>query len=46
MPFNMNTFSKIWSDVFTPEDAKNRTEEEQKEMESKEPSNLEEQAFH
>ena len=21
MPFNMNTFSRIWNDVFTPEDA-------------------------
>ena len=28
LPFNMNTFSKIWNDVFTPEDAKNRIEEE------------------
>ena len=45
MPFNMNTFSKIWNDVFTPEDAKNRIEEEKKEMEGKEPSNLEEQAI-
>lgn len=22
LPFNMNTFTKLWSDVFTPEDAK------------------------
>jgi UDP-galactopyranose mutase len=22
LPFNMNTFTKIWADVFTPEDAK------------------------
>lgn len=45
MPFNMNTFSKIWNDVFTPEDAIRRIEEEKKEMEGKEPSNLEEQAI-
>lgn len=45
MPFNMNTFSKIWPDVFTPEDAKNKIELEKKEMEGKEPSNLEEQAI-
>lgn len=45
MPFNMNTFSKIWPDVFTPEDAKNKIEFEKKEMEGKEPSNLEEQAI-
>ncbi len=45
MPFNMNTFSKIWSDVFTPEEAKNKIESEKKEMDGKEPSNLEEQAI-
>lgn len=45
MPFNMNTFSKIWKDVFTPEEAKNRIEEEKKEMQGKEPTNLEEQAI-
>ena len=45
MPFNMNTFSKIWPDVFTPEDAKNKIELEKKEMEGKEPLNLEEQAI-
>ena len=45
MPFNMNTFSKIWNDVFTPADAKARIEEEKKEMEGKEPTNLEEQAI-
>ena len=44
MPFNMNTFSKMWDDVFTPEDARKRIEEEKKEMEGKEPKNLEEQA--
>ena len=45
MPFNMNTFSKIWKDVFTPEEAKNKIESEKKEMDGKEPSNLEEQAI-
>lgn len=45
MPFNMNTFSKIWKDVFTPEQAKNKIEEEKKEMANKIPTNLEEQAI-
>ena len=45
MPFNMNTFAKIWDDVFTPEDAKRRIEEERQEMAGREPKNLEEQAI-
>ena len=45
MPFNMNTFSKIWNDVFTPEDAMRHINDERQEMEGKEPSNLEEQAI-
>lgn len=45
MPFNMNTFSKIWSDVFTPEQAKRKMEEERAEMLGKTPNNLEEQAI-
>lgn len=45
MPFNMNTFSKIWNDVITPEDAKRHIEEERKEMAGKSPKNLEEQAI-
>lgn len=44
MPFNMNTFSKIWNDVFTPEDALRHIEEEKKEIVG-EPNNLEEQAI-
>lgn len=44
MPFNMNTFAKIWDDVFTPEDAMRHIEEERKEI-TKEPENLEEQAI-
>ena len=45
LPFNMNTFSKIWSDVFTPDDAKKKIEEEKQEMKGKTPANLEEQAI-
>ena len=45
LPFNMNTFSKIWPDVFTPNDAKMHIEEEKKEMKGKIPTNLEEQAI-
>lgn len=44
MPFNMNTFSKIWSDVITPEDALRHINEEKKEIVG-EPKNLEEQAI-
>lgn len=44
MPFNMNTFSKIWDDVFTPGDALKHIEEEKKEI-TGEPKNLEEQAI-
>lgn len=45
MPFNMNTFAKLWDDVVTPEDAKRHIEEEKKELNGKEPENLEEQAI-
>ena len=44
MPFNMNTFAKIWDDVFTPEDALRHINEEKKEIDH-EPTNLEEQAI-
>jgi len=44
MPFNMNTFAKIWDDVFTPEDALRHINEEKKEIQG-EPKNLEEQAI-
>ncbi len=48
LPFNMNTFSKLWN-VKTPEEAKNKIEEEKKEFKEKlgdrEPANLEEQAI-
>ena len=45
MPFNMNTFSKIWNDVITPNDAIKKIEEEKAVMKDKIPSNLEEQAI-
>ena len=45
LPFNMNTFTKLWSDVFTPEDAKRRIEEEKAKYHIDEPKNLEEQAI-
>ena len=44
MPFNMNTFSKIWPDVKTPDDALRHINEEKKEIVG-EPKNLEEQAI-
>lgn len=45
LPFNMNTFCKIWNDVTTPEQAKSRIEEQSSVMKGKTPSNLEEQAI-
>lgn len=45
MPFNMNTFTKLWSDVFTPEDAKRRIEEERQKDYVENPKNLKEQAI-
>ena len=45
LPFNMNTFSKIWTDVITPEDAKKRIADQAAEMAGKTPQNLEEQAI-
>ena len=45
MPFNMNTFSKIWPDAITPDKAMEHINAEKKEMEGKEPQNLEEQAI-
>ena len=44
MPFNMNTFNKLWG-VFTPEEAKAKIEQEKKEAGITEPQNLEEQAI-
>lgn len=45
LPFNMNTFTKIWKDVITPTDAKRRIEEQASVMYGKIPANLEEQAI-
>ncbi len=44
MPFNMNTFNKLWG-VKTPNEAKQKIEEEKKELGDIEPKNLEEQAI-
>lgn len=44
LPFNMNTFSKMWG-IRTPEQAKAIIEEQKKQCQVKEPSNLEEQAL-
>lgn len=45
LPFNMNTFSKIWNDVFTPAEAMKKIDEEKKKYYVEEPKNLEEQAI-
>ena len=49
LPFNMNTFNKLWNDVITPEDALRHINEEREELLKKlngrEPKNLEEQAI-
>lgn len=45
LPFNMNTFTKLWNDIFTPQDAKNRIEEERREFFTENPKNLEQQAI-
>ncbi len=44
MPFNMNTFNKLWG-VVTPQEAKAKIEKEKKEAGITEPKNLEEQAI-
>ncbi len=44
MPFNMNTFNKMWG-VITPSEAKAKIEEQIKEAGITEPQNLEEQAI-
>ena len=45
LPFNMNTFTRIWPDVVTPEQALSRIQIQAAEMAGKTPSNLEEQAI-
>ncbi len=44
LPFNMNTFSKLW-DIKTPAEAKAIIEKQRKSLGDREPSNLEEQAI-
>ena len=44
LPFNMNTFTKIWPDVRTPSDAAKRIAEQASVMAGKTPQSLEEQA--
>lgn len=44
LPFNMNTFNKLWG-VITPEQARQKIEEQRKEAKIEEPTNLEEQAI-
>lgn len=45
LPFNMNTFSKMWPEVRTPADAHKRIEEQISVEAIGDPSNLEEQAL-
>ena len=44
LPFNMNTFNKLWG-VITPEEAKLKIEEQKKQANIENPKNLEEQAI-
>ena len=44
LPFNMNTFSKLWN-ITTPDEAKKIINEQRNALEGVEPSNLEEQAI-
>lgn len=44
LPFNMNTFNKMWG-VVTPKQAQEKINEQRKEMANKKPANLEEQAI-
>lgn len=44
LPFNMNTFSKLW-DIRTPEEAQERIRRQVEDLNIKEPKNLEEQAL-
>ena len=45
LPFNMNTFAKLWPGVYTPEQAKAKIEEEKARRRIESPRNLEEQAI-
>lgn len=49
LPFNMNTFNKMWPDVQTPAEARKRIDEQKADaittLKGREPQNLEEQAL-
>lgn len=49
LPFNMNTFNKMWPDVHTPAEAQAKIDEQKTEavaaLDGREPQNLEEQAL-
>ena len=45
LPFNMNTFMKMWPDVRTPDEARERINSQVKESGIENPQNLEEQAI-
>lgn len=45
LPFNMNTFCKLWNDVITPQDAINRIEEQRGKYKNIIPRNLTEQGI-
>ena len=49
LPFNMNTFNKMWPDVHTPAEAQAKIDEQKAEavavLDGREPQNLEEQAL-
>lgn len=45
LPFNMNTFNKLWPEVKTPKEAKEKIKKQIEELDIKEPKNLEEQAL-
>ena len=45
LPFNMNTFTKLWKDICTPAQAEARIEKERAKEKIGEPKNLEEQAL-
>lgn len=44
LPFNMNTFNKLWG-VVTPQEAKEKIEQQKKQAQVGQPTNLEEQAI-
>ena len=44
LPFNMNTFSKLWN-ISKPDEAKEIIDKQKQELNGKEPTNLEEQAI-